>query len=64
MYSFVDVLNNKIPANEFKGKIVIVGYGGENFPVRFKTQFGEKIGTEIVADALNTLLIYSENYKK
>ncbi len=64
IYSFVDVLNNKISTNELKGKIVIVGYGGENFPVRFKTQFGEKIGTEIIADALNTLLIYAEDDKE
>lgn len=61
--SFVDVLNGKVSGSKFRGKIVIVGYGGENFPVKFKTQFGEKIGTEIVADALNTLFIYAERGK-
>ena len=67
-YSFIDVINGKIPASEFKDKIVLVGYTDKYNTTTFTTPFTGSIAktstsVELQAQIIDSLINF-RNLKK
>jgi serine/threonine-protein kinase len=56
-FSFVDVLEGKIPAKAFRRKIVLLGLTAKEFAPRYKTPLhGQATGIELTANAVENLV--------
>jgi serine/threonine-protein kinase len=56
-FSAVDVLEGKIPAKEFRRKIVLLGLTAKEFAPRYKTPIhGQSTGIELTANAVENLV--------
>ena len=57
-FSFVDVLHDKVEDHSFGNNIVIIFLSGENAPKYYTGDHEARNVAEIVADAINSVLIY------